>query len=379
MKELKEKLVIFFYALLVSLVPPAPNLYTATVSALGLFTSTLAAIIMLMYLWTRPPIQQTLVQPVLILTGITCVANVWKSTIIGFLGNCAPVFFQYIFDKYPLWLCGCLNNHLNFGIVAYCLVILGISKLVLLFRPMEYHSANHDQIVRYIFLALAIVVMCDNLLYFVFSNKYYCHSGTILREAAIYKRSVNVTLIKEQTVHIIFSIWDFSIFVSLIIIEIANLTGTLYKTKKNEIIQRINNVKQCGNEVQPRPAINQPRQNQGQPLSIAGLNDMYPQDRNVVQINNFTGNSVNLHPPSHLDENRENSGNRRILLMVAIQTGLIFLQREGVYGTTFLYDLYTRFVNYVLSIIWVTGNPNFRAYALVLFDRWKSRFTNQEP
>ena len=367
MKKFKEKLVIFLYALLVSLVPPAPNLYTAAVSAVGLSTSTLAASIILMYLWTRPPIQQTLVQPVLILTGITCVVNIWKYTLIGFLGNCAPVFFQYIFEKYPLLLCGCLNNHLNFGIVAYCLVILGISKLVLLFSPMEYHSANHDQIVRYIFLALAFVVTCDNLLYFVFSNKYYCHSGTILREAAIYNRSVNVTLIKGQTVHVMFSLWDFSIFVSLIIIEIANLAGTLYKTKKNEIIQRINYVKQCGN---------QPRQIQGQLLNIASLNDMHPQGRNFALINNFTGSSINH--PNHFDESQENSGNRRILLMVAIQVGLIFLQREGVYGSTFLFDLYTRFLNYVLSIIWVTSNPNFRAYAIVLFDRWKSRFINQE-
>ena len=127
----------------------------------------------------------------------------------------AHVFFQYIFDEYPLWLCGCLNNHLNYGIVAYCLVILGISKLFLLFRPMDYHSANHERIVKYILISLAIFVMCDNLLYFVFSNKYYCHSGTILRVAAIYNRSVNVTIIKGQSVHAMFVIWDFGIFMNI--------------------------------------------------------------------------------------------------------------------------------------------------------------------
>ena len=157
--------------ILASFVPPAPSLYTAAISAVGLAVSTLSVVLLMMYQWTRPPLQQTMVQPVLTLTAVGSIFNMWKETLICLLGNCAPAFFQYILDNYPLWLCGFLNNHLNFGVMVYSLVILGISKLVLLFRPMDYHSANHDQIVRYIFLGLAIFLTLDNLLYFMQSNK----------------------------------------------------------------------------------------------------------------------------------------------------------------------------------------------------------------
>ena len=376
---------ILSYMVLVSLVPPAPNLYTAAISVVGLAVSTLSVVLILMYLWTRPPLQQTMVQPVLILTGITGIFNMWKETIICLLGNCAPAFFQYIFDNYPLWLCGFLNNHLNYGVMVYSLVILGISKLFLLIRPMDYHSANHDQIVWYIFLVLTIVVIVDNLLYFVFNNKYYCHSGTILRVATIYNQSVNVTLIKGQTVHVMFNLWDLSVMVSLFIIEIAILTGTLYKTKKNAIMRSINYLKQW-NRVQPRPPITgQPRQNLL--MDIAGLNNMHPTDsRHLPQVDNFTGGHIsNLHPPPNnvSTENQQDSGwsdlsNRRVLLLGAVQVGLIFLQRKGVYGSTFLCNMYTRLLYYSLPVVWVTSKSNMRVYALGVLARLKSRITNED-
>ena len=378
---------ILSYMLMVGLVPQAPNLYTAAVSAIGMVVSTLSVVLILMYLWTRPPIQQTMVQPVLTLTAVGSIFNMWKETLICLLGNCAPAFFQYILDNYPLWLCGFLNNHLNFGVMVYSLVILGISKLVLLIRPMDYHSANHDQIVRYIFFGLTIVLIVDNLLYFVLSNKYYCHSGTILRVVAIYNRSINVTLIKGQTVHFIFGLWDLSIMVSLIIIEIAILTGTLYKTKKNAIMRPINYLKQW-NRVQTRPPItSQPHQIHEQLLNITGLIHMYPADsRHLPQINNFTGGHIStLHqPPNNVStENQQDSSwsdlsNRRVLLLGALKVGLIFLQRKGVYGSTFLCNMYTRLLDYSLPVVWVTSKSNMRAYALGVLARLKSRFTNED-
>ena len=385
MEKFKEKLLIFVYALLVSLVPPAPNLYTFGVSMLGLAVSNLAAVLILMYLWSRPPIQQTLVQPVMILLVIDLETITWKETIISFLGNCTPIHFQSIFDNYPLWMCGLLNNHLYFGMVVYCLVILSTSKLVLLFRPMDYHSANHDRIVRYIFLAIVMVVMLDTVLYLVFNNKYYCHSGTILRTAAIYNRTVNETIVKEQSVHAMFALWDVCIFVLLIIFEIALIAGTLYKTRRNEVMGRIRSLKtQWNNLVQPRPSTNQHSQNHVQPLNIADLNNMYPDGRNLPQINNFINNEYNFNSPNyvHQEANCQDGwsdlSNRRVLLLVATNGGLVMLQREGVYGTTFLSNLFIRFLEYNLLLIWVTSNPNFRAYALGQMARWKSRLFNQE-
>ena len=285
--------------LMVGLVPQAPNLYTAAVSAIGMVVSTLSVVLILMYLWTRPPIQQTMVQPVLMVTGIISIFNMWKETLICLLGNCAPAFFQYILDNYPLWQCGFLNNHLNFGVMVYSLVILGISKLVLLIRPMDYHSANHDQIVRYIFLGLAIVLTLDNLLYFMLNNKYYCHSGTILRVVAIYNLSINVTLIKGQTVHVIFFLWDLSIMVALILIKIAILTGTLYKTKKNVLMRYINYLKMRNRVQTLPPIISPPCQNQGRLINSANLhNSNHNDNKNLPQVNNLTGGNIfNLHPP----------------------------------------------------------------------------------
>ena len=43
-----------------------------------------------------------------------------------------------------------------------------------------------------------------------------------------------------------------------------------------------------------------------------------------------------------------------------------------------LLDLYTRFLNYGLSVIWAASSPNIRAYSIVLIARWKSRFTNPD-
>ena len=385
MEKFKEKMVIFVYALLVSLVPPAPNLYTFMVSMLGLAVSILAAVMILMYLWSRPPIQQTLVQPVMMLLIIILETITWKDTVINFLGNCTPSFFQSIFDKYPHWLCGFLNNHLIFSIVVYCLLILSTSKLVLLFRPMHYHSANHDRIVRYIFLAIGTVVMLDTVLYFVLNNKYYCHSGTILRTAAIYNRSVNVTIVKEQTVHAMFALWDVGIFILLIIFEIALIAGTLYKTRRNEIVERIRSLKsRCDNLVQPRLSVSQRGQNHVQPLNIVTLNNMYPDGRNLPQINNLTNNEFNSNPSNNIAARADNPdsssdlSNRRVLLLVATNGGLVILQRDGVYGTTFLCNLFFRFLEYNLFSIWVTRNPNFRAYALGVFARMKTRFFNQE-
>ena len=374
---------ISIYALLVSLVPPAPNLYTFVVSMLGLAVSTMAGVIILMYLCSRPPIQQTLVQPVMMLLIIDCEIIIWKDTIINFLGNCTPNFFQSMFDKYPLWLCGILNNHLNFGMFAFCLLILSTSKLVLLFRPMDYHSANHDRIVRYIFLAIVMVVMLDTVLYLLLNNKYYCHSETILRTAAIYNRSVNKTIVKEQSVHVMFALWDVCIFVLLIIFEIALIVGTLYKTRRNEIMGRIRSLKsQCDTLVQPRLPTSQRGQNHVQPLNIAALNNMYPDDRNLPQIINLNNNEFNSNPSNYIAvgvDNPDSSSdlsNRRVLLLVATNGGLVMLQRKGVYGTTFLCNLFIRFLEYNLLANWVTRNPNFRAYALGVFAKWKTRFTN---
>ena len=83
MEKFKEKMVIFVYALLVSLVPPAPNLYTFMVSMLGLAVSILAAVMILMYLWSRPPIQQTLVQPIMMLLIIILETITWKDTVMS--------------------------------------------------------------------------------------------------------------------------------------------------------------------------------------------------------------------------------------------------------------------------------------------------------
>ena len=68
--------------ILVSLVPPAPNLYIAAISAVGLAVSTLSVVLLMMYQWTRPPLQQTMVQPVLTLTAVGSIFNMWKETLI---------------------------------------------------------------------------------------------------------------------------------------------------------------------------------------------------------------------------------------------------------------------------------------------------------
>ena len=135
------------------------------------------------------------------------------------------------------------------------------------------------------------------------------------------------------------------------------------------------------------PIISPPCQNQDQLINSANLHNSNPNDnKNLPQVNNLTGGNIsNLHPPSNYvwTENQQDSGwsdlsNRRVLLLGAVQVGLIFLPREGVYGTTFLCNMYTRLINYTLSVVWVTNKPKVRAYALAEIAKWKSKFINED-
>ena len=208
----KLKIALVSYIIIVCIVPPAPNIYTFIMSMIGFMCSVSANGIILKYLWSRPPMQQTLAQPlcmvqVTIIISITC-----KETLIVLLGNCFPNFFQSLFHDYPLWLCGFFNNRINGVSLLYSLMVLGTSKLVLLIKPILYHTADHTNITRYALLTLAGILIVDTVVYLTFSNPYYCHTNTMLRVASLYNKSTNVSLLKQQYVGKIHEALDHSLF-----------------------------------------------------------------------------------------------------------------------------------------------------------------------
>ena len=139
------------------------------------------------------------------------------------------------------------------------------------------------------FLSIGLLLLLDTLVYLGFSNRYYCHRNTMLRVAAIYNVTVNSSLLYTQQVHVFHSFIDVGFMTLLVLSELAVIIGTLYKYRREAIIQKIIKLKGRGNTVQPVACSNQLGSHQV--LSVVGLGHVASARPNIVpQINNYTGN-----------------------------------------------------------------------------------------
>ena len=243
MKRFGVKVTLALYTLIICVVPAPPSIYTFILSTLGLIFSLFSLTMIFQYLWSRPPMQQTVAQPLTMVIVVSMATLTLKEYVIAVLGNIFPSLLQSLFDGYPFLMCGFLNNRLNSFSILYTLAILGTSKLILLVKPMVYHSADHDLIIKASFQALAALFLVDTFVYLFFGNIYYCHMSTMERVAAIYNMTADFSLVKEQHVGRIHELLDHSLFAALILLEISINGYTL--VKYNKIMTRFTQVQTC--------------------------------------------------------------------------------------------------------------------------------------
>ena len=352
-------------------------------SLIGFVCSVSANSIILKYLWSRPPMQQTLAQPlcmvqVTVFMSITC-----KETLIVLLGNCFPDFFQSLFYDYPLWLCGFFNNRINSVSLLYSLMVLGISKLILLIKPMLYHTADHERLVRYALLTLAGILSVDTVVYLLFSNPYYCHEDTMLRIASLYNKSTNFSLLKQQQVGRIHTALDHSQFASLIVLEISLNVYVFVKYKRKKLLKQIQWLNmRCITGFSNQVAVDEvemvdmAKQGGAQPkmgttetvqtnrTSAASRNRPNPLNNNLTTTAQDQGNSSEM-------------SNKNTIAMIILIYIMVLLHRNNVYGAVFLHNTYSRFLEYGLSVVWLIRNEHMTKYVKSQYNQWKQRRINQ--
>ena len=150
-------------------------------------------------------------------------------------------------ETYPLLTCGFLNNRIISSSILYATTMLGLSKLVLLVKPMVYHAADHDRIAKWSIGVLVTFLIQDTIVYLAVGNIYYCHTDTSLRTAALNNMTVDKDILRAQKIIAVHDFEDFMfiliIFSSEIIINLRNFFKLRkYKRMCTKFLNRTNSV-----------------------------------------------------------------------------------------------------------------------------------------
>ena len=135
-------------------------------------------------------------------------------------------------ESYPLWMCGFLNNRLVTFPVVYCATILGFAKMVLLVKPIVFHAADHERIIKIALYILGIYLVQDTIVYLTAGNVYYCHSSTMIRVAAVYNMSIDQELVRSQKISEVHNFADYFCVLAMMSLEIIINSINCYKDGK---------------------------------------------------------------------------------------------------------------------------------------------------
>ena len=382
--RLKHALVL--YSLLTIVAPQPPSMYTFILDNIATIVSMWAHGLIMMYLWTRPPMQQTVPQHFSMVIIIAMACFNLKEYAISLMGNCFRTEFQSLLDSHILLACGFFNNRVVYGIIELSAIILSLSKLLLLVKPSLYHGANHTRIVKVCMLICAILFLVDTYIYLSFGNSSYCHSLTTLRFGHIYNMKIselNIELLKSQHLNIISTVLDMIFWVPIAVLEICIIcvkikTGpetlsSLVKTELKTQYHRIFCISRQISSVAPLPmyALNMPH-------GVAGVGDVEapPSTEDIpdqslnlnTKLNQLKFTILNL--PEHVPNNVI-SNKYYVIHSIAIFANLMFVQMsmtistEGgdhLYIAVMCYITYCRFFKYALPVVWLFYNHNFRHY-----------------
>ena len=217
---MEEKTGLILYSMFVLCVPLTPNFYTITVTILGTIVAVGSAIISLLYFRSLPSVQFTCAKPFIM--SIMVLATIMS------LEDCIIAIATYLFhdeiekllELYPLTTCGLVNQRPLAILALLCLILLGISKMVLLVDPMTYHAADHELLSFRCFLGVAAYFVIDVLLYLTLGNVHYCHPDTLNGYIMHYKFDLPIKLEDFAHVSLYHRLFDFFCIVVLLALEL---------------------------------------------------------------------------------------------------------------------------------------------------------------
>ena len=240
-------------------------------------------------------------------------------------------------EAYPLWMCGFLNNRLVSFSILYCATILGCSKMILLVKPMFYHAADHERIVKIALFILGIYLAQDTVVYLMAGNIYYCHSGTMIRVAAMYNMSIDQELVRSQKISKVHNFSD--VFCVLSMSSLETLINSIHYFTDGKVL------------------------NTYRKLSKQGVaNFWFPCKRNVIadlemqpthNLGQSSGNILNgtriVVGPDSENYSRESSNRNYLLICIVMYLNIIFCRSQTEPGARYTdwallcWRLYTRY------------------------------------
>mgnify|MGYP001199548383 CR=1 FL=1 len=86
----RVKVIICLYSIMCLITPKPPDTFSFIIETIATIVANLTDGFILMYLWSRPLMQQTLVQPLTMVIVIAMAVGGLKEYLIAIMGNCFP-------------------------------------------------------------------------------------------------------------------------------------------------------------------------------------------------------------------------------------------------------------------------------------------------
>ena len=239
-------------------------------------------------------------------------------------------------EAYPLWCCGFLNNRLISFSILYCATILGVSKMILLVKPMVYHAADHDWVVKIALYVLSLYLVQDTIVYLMAGNIYYCHSGTMIRVAAMYNMSIDQELVRSQKISKVHNFSDVFCVLSMLSLEI--IINSINYFKDGKVLNTYRKLSKQGVANFWFPC----KRNVIADIEMQPTHNMGQSSRNILN-----GTRIVVGPDSE-NYSRESSNRNYLLICIVMYLNIIFCRSQTEPGARYTdwallcWRLYTR-------------------------------------
>ena len=220
-------------------------------------------------------------------------------------------------------------------------MLLGLSKLILLIKPMIYHAADHDQIAKCLIGILVAYLVQDTIYYLTVGNIYYCHSETYLRVTALYNMTVDKDLLRAQKISKVHGLFDAFCILMMFSLEIIITLINFFKLGKyKKIYTRL------------RKQLTIRRANVVEDLEMGNLRHNHRR----------MGDNPESSLPILLDDNpgdnsRDSSNRNYLMIIVVLYINIVLVRYQTAPGANYpdlallCWRLYTRSLRFNLSSI----------------------------
>ena len=237
--------------------------------------------------------------------------------------------------------CAFLNNRIITISIIYTTALLGLSKLILLIKPILYHAADHDQIAKWLIGILVAILVQDTIVYLAAGNIYYCHKGTYLRVTALYNMTVDKDLMRAQKISKVHGLFDaFFISMTFCLEIIITLINFFKLGKYKKIYARL------------RKQLTIRRANVVEDIEMGNLR------HNHRRMGDNTESSLAIVLEDNPGDNSRDSSNRNyLMIIVVLYINIVFVRYQTAPGANYpdlallCWRLYTRLLRFNLSSI----------------------------